>query len=325
MDYIIKTTILIILLFCVVEIAHTQESQLEILNEILTELKGEYGKTEIKTYKSLEEACLSGYISCNKGRDKIVGFDFQFANLNGRLSPKITQLEDLEYLNLEYNYITGQIPEGFSQLKNLEQLLLNGNFLEGPLPDDFKSVNRSVVIDLAQNSISTVNKTWEKKFNIVNQFNLEGCRSPDSIFINFDIGNSAHFDAVKPFDVDSTDQKTWIDMPRFPGCEKTKLSDEERKNCAQEKMLQFIYKNLRYPAIARENGIEGMVVTQFVIEKNGEVADAVVVRDPGGRCGNASLWIINRMNYICDKWIPGSQGGENVKVQYTLPVSFKLQ
>ena len=73
-------------------------------------------------------------------------------------------------------------------------------------------------------------------------------------------------------------------MPRFPGCE-DKGSAAEKKQCADKKMLEFIYKNIKYPAIARENGVEGTCVIQFVVEKDGAIADAKVVRDIG-----AQLW-----------------------------------
>ena len=68
------------------------------------------------------------------------------------------------------------------------------------------------------------------------------------------------------------------DQPSFPGCED--ISDKaEKKKCADEKMLQFIYGNIKYPAIARENGVEGMVVVKFVVEKDGSITQAEVVRD----------------------------------------------
>ncbi|MFT6334522.1 MAG: protein TonB [Saprospiraceae bacterium] len=124
---------------------------------------------------------------------------------------------------------------------------------------------------------------------------------------------------------DTSAKKMIESMPRFPGCEEEDLTEEERYSCSKNKMLQFIYKNLRYPYEARMQGIEGMVIVFFVILKNGDIGGAVVKGDPGGRCGNAALWIVNRMNFICDKWILGTQGGNDVKVQYTLPVKFKLE
>lgn len=296
------------------------------LNAVLSAFKGAQDVAEVKTYETLEKACRSGYVTCKRG--KVVGLDFQFANLNGYIHEDISKLTDLEYVNLEYNYLAGTIPEGLSKLKNLEELLLNGNFLTGPLPGDLSSIKTKALIDLSQNSIDVTDRKLERKFNIKNQINLEECRSPDSIFIDmpdlFSDNSDDKLEAVTP-DNDTLDSDIKEEMPRFPGCEKKDLSPEEKRSCAQEQMLQFIYKNLRYPTLARENGIEGMVVVQFVVLDNGEIGYAKVVRDIGGRCGNASLWVVNRMNYICDRWVPGIQRGEAVKVLFTLPVKFALE
>lgn len=313
----------LLIVHCTVVVSHAQYT-IDDLNTVLSALKGEQDVAEVRTYDSLKKACRSGLVKCKKG--KVIGLDFQFANLNGYIHPDIIKLTDLEYVNFEYNYLAGAIPEGLSQLKNIEELLFNGNFLTGPLPDDLHDMKSKVVVDLSQNSIKDVDKRSIKKFNIKNQFNLEGCRSPDSIFIDMQDLFSELKD--KPLDAVTPNKDTMVgteEMPRFPGCEEKELTDDELKNCSQNEMLQFIYKNLRYPTIARENGIEGMVVVQFVVLDTGEIGYAKVVRDIGGRCGNASLWIVNRMNYICDRWVPGIQRGQAVKVLYTLPIKFALQ
>jgi len=110
------------------------------------------------------------------------------------------------------------------------------------------------------------------------------------------------------------------DMPRFPGCE-DKSGKDERKKCAEEKMLQYIYKNIKYPAIARENGVEGTVVITFVVEKDGTITDAQIARDIGAQCGQEALRVVNQMPV----WIPGKQRGRPVRVQFNLPVKFKLE
>ena len=113
-------------------------------------------------------------------------------------------------------------------------------------------------------------------------------------------------------------------MPRFPGCEGSG-SEAEKQACARDKLLQYIYKNLKYPAIARENGVEGQVVVQFVVEKDGSITDVNVVRDIGAGCGDAASKVVNSMNNMPTKWTPGKQRGRNVRVQFTLPVRFKLE
>jgi len=113
-------------------------------------------------------------------------------------------------------------------------------------------------------------------------------------------------------------------MPRFPGCE-DEGSKEEKDACAQKKLLEYIYKNVKYPAIARENGIQGRVVLQFVVEKDGSITDINVVRDIGAGCGEEAQRVVESMNNMPQKWTPGKQRGKSVRVQFTLPVSFKLQ
>ncbi|MEZ4910536.1 MAG: energy transducer TonB [Saprospiraceae bacterium] len=113
-------------------------------------------------------------------------------------------------------------------------------------------------------------------------------------------------------------------MPRFPGCE-DKGTDKEKDDCAKGKMLEYIYKNLKYPAIARENGVEGQVVIQFVVDRQGKISEAKIVRDIGAGCGAAAESVVLGMNDLPQKWTPGKQRGRPVKVLYTLPVKFKLE
>ncbi len=110
-------------------------------------------------------------------------------------------------------------------------------------------------------------------------------------------------------------------MPRFPGCE-NKSTDAEKTACSKEKLLEYIYSNLKYPAIARENGIEGQIVLQFVVEKDGTITDVNIVRDIGGGCGDSASNVVKGMNNMGQKWIPGKQRGRPVRVLFTLPVKF---
>ena len=110
-------------------------------------------------------------------------------------------------------------------------------------------------------------------------------------------------------------------MPMFPGCEDSGGSNEEMQQCAQKKMLEYIYKNIKYPAIARENGVEGTAVVTFVVEKDGSITDARVVRDPGAQTGAEALRVVETF----PTWIPGKQRGNNVRVQFNLPVKFRLE
>ncbi|MCB0634149.1 MAG: TonB family protein [Saprospiraceae bacterium] len=114
------------------------------------------------------------------------------------------------------------------------------------------------------------------------------------------------------------------EMPRFPGCEGAGLGADEKKACADKNMLEYLYQQLQYPEIARKNDVEGMVVVGFVINTDGTVSDAKVLRDIGANCGDEALRVINTMNEKGIRWVPGRQGGKAVAVQFNLPVRFKL-
>jgi TonB family protein len=109
-------------------------------------------------------------------------------------------------------------------------------------------------------------------------------------------------------------------MPRFPGCEEMAGTDEEKKACADQKLLQFIYENIRYPEAAKEANIEGTVVVQFTIFADGTIGDSKVLRDIGGGAGEEALRAVKMM----PDWTPGRQKGQAVAVQFNLPVRFKL-
>lgn len=113
-------------------------------------------------------------------------------------------------------------------------------------------------------------------------------------------------------------------MPRFPGCEDLAGTNVDKHACATQKLLEFIYKNIRYPVVARDNGIEGTVVVTFVVEKDGKLTDAVILRDIGGGCGTEALRVVNLMNEKGLKWTPGKQIGRPVRVQFNLPVKYRL-
>lgn len=117
--------------------------------------------------------------------------------------------------------------------------------------------------------------------------------------------------------------KTVEEAPRFPGCEHL-TEKAELDQCALQLMLEYVYKNIKYPKTARENGIEGRVVASFVVETDGGLSDIKIVREIGSGCGDEVLRVVNSMNAMDQKWIPGKQKGQAVPVQYNLPVHFKL-
>ena len=86
-------------------------------------------------------------------------------------------------------------------------------------------------------------------------------------------------------------------------------------------LMQWLSSNIKYPVIAAENGVQGRVVCQFVVEKDGSVSGVTVVKGIDPSLDKEAVRVIKSM----PKWTPGKQNGQNVRVKYTLPVQFKLQ
>ena len=84
--------------------------------------------------------------------------------------------------------------------------------------------------------------------------------------------------------------------------------------------LAAVQKHITYPEMALKAGIEGRVVVQFLIDKDGNVQDPIVVRGIGGGCDEEALKAVQKV-----KFIPGRQRGKPVVVRYSMPVTFKLQ
>ena len=93
------------------------------------------------------------------------------------------------------------------------------------------------------------------------------------------------------------------DMPAFPG-----------------NVTKWISKNVKYPVLAMENGIQGKVFVQFVIEKDGSITDVKVSRGVDASLDKEAVRVVKAM----PKWKPGKQRGKPVRVSYTLPIFFQL-
>jgi protein TonB len=112
-------------------------------------------------------------------------------------------------------------------------------------------------------------------------------------------------------------------MPTFPGCADLP-TEGERKKCSDNKLLKYVYQNLKYPTIARENGIEGLVVARFIVGKDGKIQNIEIVKGIGGGCGEELERVLNSMNDMPQNWKAGEQRGRKVPVRFNIPIRFKL-
>jgi len=97
------------------------------------------------------------------------------------------------------------------------------------------------------------------------------------------------------------------DNPEFPG--------------GIEAMHRFLQQNIRFPAIAREAGIQGTVFVTFVVERDGSITNVRVLRGIGGGCDEEAVRVVSMM----PRWEPGRQRGRAVRVQFNMPIRFTLQ
>lgn len=94
--------------------------------------------------------------------------------------------------------------------------------------------------------------------------------------------------------------------PSFPG--------------GQDAMYKFLNDNINYPTIAQENGVQGRVVLQFVVGRNGEITDVKVMKSVDPSLDREAVRVVKSM----PRWMPGKQNGQAVKARFTLPVQFRL-
>lgn len=97
-------------------------------------------------------------------------------------------------------------------------------------------------------------------------------------------------------------------MPEFP-------------NGGMAGLMQYLSKNIKYPTIAQETGTQGRVTVQFVVNRDGSIVDAKVLRGVDPYLDKEAIRVISSM----PKWKPGMQRGKAVRVKYTVPVMFRLQ
>ncbi len=123
--------------------------------------------------------------------------------------------------------------------------------------------------------------------------------------------DNATAEALLPGDVDR--------MPVFAGCEAME-TEKAQDECTKQKLVEFMSSKLKYPEEAKKAKVEGMVVVQFTVAKDGSVQDATVVKSIGSGCDEAALAVVNAM----PRWSPAMKDGQPVSMQMSLPFSFKL-
>ena len=129
-----------------------------------------------------------------------------------------------------------------------------------------------------------------------------------------------------------TDQDEMMEMPEevfeeaFISVEKMPmLGDCKNEDCTQSEIMKFIARNFKYPEIAKANGVEGRVILEFVVEKNGKIGRVKILKGLDKHVDKAAIEVIEKLNdKKSPKFSPGRQIGKAVPVKYTVPIKCTL-
>ena len=139
--------------------------------------------------------------------------------------------------------------------------------------------------------------------------------------------------AIGSFDVKGNDEtggevlkaKEVIAQPEPPKEEETKVFDVVEVMPTfpggQGALFEWLSKNIKYPVVAEENGVQGRVIVTFVVERNGSITDVQVAKSVDPSLDKEAVRVVKAMTH----WIPGKQNGSAVRVKFTVPVTFRLQ
>ena len=139
--------------------------------------------------------------------------------------------------------------------------------------------------------------------------------------------------AIGSFDVKGNDEtggevlkaKEVIAQPEPPKEEETKVFDVVEVMPTfpggQQALFEWLSKNIKYPVVAEENGVQGRVIVTFVVERNGSITDVQVAKSVDPSLDKEAVRVVKAMPH----WIPGKQNGSAVRVKFTVPVTFRLQ
>ena len=182
---------------------------------------------------------------------------------------------------------------------------------------DESLLNREIVEDLEMTEITKQEEQKPQPVELPKQTTqleiVQDDVEVEDIEINAEVDQQEVIEEYVPVEVEEEEvQEQEIfqiveEMPSFPG--------------GEAKLMEYVAKNIKYPQIARETGIQGRVFVGFVVEPDGSISNVKLLRGIGGGCDEEAMRVIKSL----PKWKPGKQRGKAVRVSYQIPVFFKLQ
>ena len=152
-----------------------------------------------------------------------------------------------------------------------------------------------------------------------------------NIFLNYKYNNYTAFDQdtlIQPFRPkknwgNNTVYKFVEQSPRFPGCEDLDANVRTKEDCSKSKMIEYVYKELKYPAECKSSNLSGTVLVSFVVDTSGYLENLTVEKSISPCLDAEAMRVVNSMNYLSERWTPGTQNGEKIRFYYRLPISMR--
>jgi antitoxin component YwqK of YwqJK toxin-antitoxin module len=179
-----------------------------------------------------------------------------------------------------------------------------GNYVNGKMEGEWKESNQKGQLTSVYNYKNGIRDGAFIKYDSLGRIYNEGIYRADTIFSQLKEKRELSESEI---------------MPMLASC--TSDDRKERQECSNLALLNYIYKNLKYPRMAREYGVQGSAIASFVIDKDGSIADIYIKR---GLCQDIKNEII-RLLHNMPVWNPGIQRGKPVRVLFTLPIKFRLK
>lgn len=158
------------------------------------------------------------------------------------------------------------------------------------VPPPPAAVQASEVIQIVENDAEIEESTIMSDQDQVEFFEIT---EVDNVLVEEEVQEEAPFQVVEK-------------MPEFPG--------------GTAALNAYLKKNIKYPSVCRENNIQGRVLIQFIVNKDGSIVEPEVVKSVNPYLDKEAIRVVSAM----PKWTPGEQRGKTVRVKFTLPVNFKL-
>lgn len=159
---------------------------------------------------------------------------------------------------------------------------------------DLQRENSTLYWKRVKEVMADIDKYWQEISSKTSLVEPEGISTPHRVMLYKDDPQKDVFDVVEQ-------------MPSFPG--------------GMGALMQYLSSNINYPVEAENNGKQGMVITTFIVEKNGSISEVEVKKSVYPVLDAEAVRVVKAM----PNWIPGKKNGEPVRVKYTMPVTFRLQ